>query len=760
MKKINFLKRGIHLAVSTAILLVVGISCDIFDTESDGADSDEQLPATSILDAFPQRNAMMMSSHEVSRKQNLPASTIYNVGSGIVGNGIHGVFEPMKEIGELVWEIYDYKHTESRFDEIDEKLNNLTDQISDLDTIIKDMGKTINYKIDELTAFYASTTLNTYISPIITAMSPGSRDGFMYWSNTASDFYKDSTRNKARMDDLKEYAQEYAKSIYNSSAMPVAIQGIHDQICPPSGTGNNVLRSFAISVIDKANGVVVDTTSAMNAYKMLESYFLIVVNYQFQAATVYMNAAKMFDTKGFGLDSIYWYKDFKPKIAAEIKVFQKEVDRLVVNLAEYRNQDRFVHDMQYSEMGIAPDRMFYHVLARSQFVSNLLSAAIGDSYPKVSGHIFVPTLYLTDSEKPIVMRVGNLIVDTTGVSIESVLPYTTWNKITVDKEEMMQCNPAYTWSVFHFAVPNPEQDWPASPIELQLVDDPKTTEPWSSTPWVHSKPINGEVTPLFFNPADANKRSAAKTDDCHFQFGYFAGAWQWGDLYLSNSQMNSSWHKITKTEDYYFDFNGFNNDLYKNFGYFALTSVPFAATNSTYNEFTKEEGISFTHQDNKTGSLVATGKTTTAKRYYIIADGHYAKVKTGAHLPTYNGGIKAFATYNVYYGMKGADGDFITVNIGSKRKIVKELFHVGIGGMELVQHEEVTMKDDIVGKKWTSQKGKTNQGFGSVTLSKSTEYEPGIQYYYQTVDLNKAVSANVSLTTGYQFVYEGYNDLK
>jgi len=763
MRKPNPFKLIIQVGITLVIFLVISFSCkrEMSEPLADESDPGAPLPTSILPDAFPHRKVMLMSSMEVAGKQNFPASSIYNVGSEIFKEGAD-IFEPLGEIGGLICEVMEYKKTESRFDDIDNKLDKLSSQIDMLQTNIVDMENRLIKNMDHLSSYISQGNINNHSAPIRLMMKTGDIHEFGYWTNTAANYSKDTANPilKGKMEDLKANAQDFVDRIWNcddNSSLRMAILNLYSDLCPPVGGKNDqALNIYVQKIIDDYKGLVVDTTSAMATYQMLEGYFLTVVSYQFQAATVYMNAANMKDSNGtLGYASTFWENDFVPAIEEELVQFRNAVDMLVVNMAEYRNIDRFSNDMQYSEMGIAPDKLFYHVLARSQFVSNLLSAAIGSSYPIVSGHILVPTRYLTDPEKPIFLRAGNAIVDTTGESIESVLPYTTWKKIKVGDDEMMQCNPDYNWSVFHFSVPNSLVDGSNSPIALQVVDDPKTTAPWSSTPWVHSKPITGEVAPLFYNPADINFFSGAKTETNNFQFGYFSGIWQWGDLYLSNSQKDALWHKITKTEDYYFDFNGFNSHLF-NQGFNVKASVPFAGTSSKHNYFTIEKGISFTHQDNKTGSLVATGETTTAKEYYMIVDGHYATVKTGSSLPRTNGALKAYASCNVYYGMKGSKGDFITVNIGTKRKVVNEKF-AKQGQIAPVYLEEVIMNNDILGQKWVSQKGITNQGSGSAMLKKDTEYEPGFQYYYEANTLGSKKTASISLTTGYQFVYEGYD---
>jgi len=749
--------KTVRIAICLLGILILGFSCRRELTEPVTVDDDPGLPLSAHItpNAFPQREIQLFVPEEISGKQNFQAASIYNVGSGLVASGTSGVTQAMKEIGGLVYEISNFKQSKARFDLINSDLLKLQNQVAELNADILTKGATIDYSVEDFNRFLKTNYINTYVAPVIDAMKSETKSDFMYWANTASAYYADSTNSAkiSKMLELKDFAPNFASANYLSSSLPYAIKNVHDQISPPGGNGTQALRAFAMDLIRKGmNGVVHDSIGAMNAYQMLEDYFLMVVNYQLQAAAVYMNAAKMYDTKGQGLASSWWKETFAPTIADEITRFQWAVDFMVVNLSEYRNQDQFMRDMKYSDSGIAPPGMFYHVLARSQYVSNLLSAAVGNPYPILSGHILVPTRYLTNPKNPIVLKAGNVIANSTGDSIQSMLPYTCWDRNSAGQ---MECNPAFMWSVYHFAVPNPGPEWLPSAVPLRVTDDPITDNTWSAVPWLHSKPIVGEVTPYYYNTEKAGQSSLTRTDSNNFLFGYFAGAWQWGDLYLSNSKIDTSFQKITSPK-YWFDFKNLNDEIFQN-GYDLKLIVPFIFTTDDYKA---QKGIAFSNHYDKSGALVATGTTTTTatSESYIIVDGNFTKVKTGALLNVGFGGMKAFAAYNVCYGMAGSGGDFITVNIGSKRKIVSETFQIGMK-WKWVDYVEAAMNGDMVNKKWKSQKGVTNQGFGSVVLEPNKTYEPGIQYYYETENMKSRKTANISFTTSIQFVYEGFNGI-
>ncbi|MGV8125192.1 MAG: hypothetical protein AB2L14_36050 [Candidatus Xenobiia bacterium LiM19] len=72
----------------------------------------------------------------------------------------------------------------------------------------------------------------------------------------------------------------------------------------------------------------------------------------------------------------YLNSTFKPELYQEVVNFNKALDYLVMNPADYRNQSQFNSDNKTQDQGLAEDTVYLQVLARSRFVS----AEILDSF--------------------------------------------------------------------------------------------------------------------------------------------------------------------------------------------------------------------------------------------------------------------------------------------------------------------------------------------------------------------------------------------
>jgi hypothetical protein len=176
----------------------------------------------------------------------------------------------------------------------------------------------------------------------------------------------------------------------------------------------------------------------------------------------------------------------------------------------------------------------------------------------------------------------------------------------------------------------------------------------------------------------------------------------------------------------------------------------FAVTDKYGNLYYQTSGVTFSNVNQMTGDLLMKSTLNNfalTNYYFIVADGNYISLTT-APAPPYYGGLKAYAMYDVCYGMAGFGGSDITVYIGTNRSF-------------LIRYPQyvVDMGSDLVGINWHNQQGVWNHGFGTVDLTPGNSYEPGIQYYYQTYNLPILSPASIELSTGLQFVYTGWGKL-
>jgi hypothetical protein len=702
------------------------------------------VPPTPAPPAFSDPKLKLMSDEEIANQRSFPGHILYKFGSGLAGGEGEGggdILDPFKEVGGLIWEVYDYEHTESEFSQIDDKLTALSTQVSELDSTLYQMGNQLNIIESEIAILTADLTTGQFLVPfsdITTAMDSGTYNGLIYYSKVGKKYQSDSTNpvNIANMNLAKSKAPVFANNIYNQSgsAMISDIDEIKKTLVDYQS-----LRNYVAALIPYCKGQITNSTHAMQAYLMVESYFLTAVNYQFQAATAMVNAANFLDSTAVpaGLAQQFLDADFTPYIKDEIPEFLSSVDFLVANLSEYRDTVRFKKDMASSQVGLVQDSLFYHSLARAQFLSNLLYESVGVTPPVISGHIMIPGKYAPNggsSPTSISVTIGSGTISANISSFQSILPYPCWNSEN-------NCTPDNSWNTYRFV--SPDTVWANITQPVSVVDHGTT-----ATPWVHYAPITGNVTPLWYNPENPSQTSTAKNTSCTMQFGYFSANWQWGYLFLTNSPLSGNgWTTTSATGPFYF--RPYNKGL-SNSGTADQAFVPFAGTSNDFDNLTfvtnngtaqKGNPISFSSPLQTAGSMTASGTTTPTKHFQVIVSNHCTNITVSKGSVINPGPVQAWASYSVFYGMGNSSEVDLTVNIGTS------LISDGI--------EMYCVGGDVVSTNWHDMMGQTNKGFGWNQNLTGTTYKPGVQYYYQTADLNSAVPVNITLNTNYQIVYMG-----
>jgi len=610
-------KKIIHSSLLILMMVLVIFSCRKDDPIPDPVDPGPGDPAKPVV--FVNKPLNILSDYEKSKKLNFPGNTIHKLGTGLVGEIGHAIWEGISVVGEVVWEAYDYHHTESRFDDIDEQLDEVQDQIADLENTIKDMSNYLHISFDDLNSFIYSGSLNTQIGYVKTAMDSASMDGLMYYPKTGR-LYQADTNNpdlRYKMQMLSAYAPTWATTVYHNqgdNSMKNIIIQMQQDLCPPLGTGDNALHAYAKRVIELCEGKISDSNSAMNAYLLFESYFLTVINYQFQAATVYINAANMIDTTG-QLASDFWETYMNGIIPGEVDVFLENVDYLTINLSEYRTNLRFTHDMQYAAAGLAPEKQFQHVYARSQFLANLLYAASGKQHPVISGHIVIPNKYAAEaatSPDELSLQIGGKTITSAATVLPSMIPYPIWS-VSATCGDAVDCAPDNKWNLFRFN--DYDTNWTCTPQTIQI------TENGPNLPWPHQTEIIGTFTPLYYNPMDPSQSSVTRTSTCTFQFAYFSANWQWG--FLQYRYNPTAWDEVnySSSSNAYFDMEHYD-DRFDNEKILPVPGALRWEKASGSSSFSGPKAIPDITYDRTFGSLSSHGllQSSTSKAYKCIVD--------------------------------------------------------------------------------------------------------------------------------------------
>jgi len=271
----------------------------------------------------------------------------------------------------------------------------------------------------------------------------------------------------------------------------------------------------------------------MNASLLLESYFMQIINNQFQCMLVWANACNYIDTTGYQAN-LYWEGTFRSNIRSEIEAYLKTTEYLALNLLDYRNQSSFDGDFDYMQYGLAPNVHFREMLARSQFLANLLYDGLGVDYPVMCGSVIVPSKYNTAMATPdpsITISINGSPITPTANTMASRYPYTYWSQ-----GENPECAPDNMWRSYRFGkVSENGNGWTSTEYEISLVDDipAGNNMVMYGQPWSHFATPKGKITALWYNPQNPSETSTTQTDSTFIQFAYFAARWNWGYSLLS-----------------------------------------------------------------------------------------------------------------------------------------------------------------------------------------------------------------------------------
>jgi hypothetical protein len=682
-------------------------------------------------DVFTNKPLHIMSDYEVKHSQDFVAHKIRLLGHGLAGDETEPD-NPYAEAAKMLWEIQDYENTKMEFANINNGLSKLSGQVAQLQQSITDLGQQLSLDVSELEEIITSIAMNTYFTQIKGLMDSTTHDGLLYYSSEAAK-YKAGKITKDVMNTDTALLRDFCHSIYY--AQPGAT--VHDWseqlnalICPSSG-GANALITYANVIIKTATSKgYTDSASMMNLFMLMESYFMQVVNKQFQCVNLWSNACNYFFPTS-GQANAYYTGTFRANIIQEVAAYLSVVEYLMANLSEYRNQQRFQYDMNFANNGLAPDNVFLHVMARAQFIANLVYDALGLPYPVMCGHILIPCNYGEGNPThgpniSVTVYRGSTpeTIQHKDTTITSQLPYTYWNVA-----DQSTCYHDNNWASYRFGkLGLAHLDWPTSPCAIKVIDNGN-----ANTPWVHYADIKGNVTPMYYNPQNPSQKSTTKNSTCTIPFAFFSANWQWGFLRLTNS--TAYWRKIGNN----FDIHHFYNILY------TPSTTPFCGTTDGGGMFYQHCGAAaFSYPNMTPGIMQMTGPLVKTDHYYMCADDYYCNVTT-TDVPEVNGSMVVWGSFQVNHTFQTQHGDDIWVFMG-----------VGLSCND--PYGNYTVGWDVVNSTYHNLRNWAS-GFGaSGNLQTNHGYQPGVQYYFQTYNVGN-INGGIALNTQMQVVYGGYYQL-
>ncbi|MEI6682610.1 MAG: hypothetical protein WCO44_08280 [Bacteroidota bacterium] len=726
-------RRVLSCALAMMILAVMAGSCrkDCSTTYIPANHS----TSTSTPEAFSGNSLQMISDYEMTHNMAFPGGVMHSASAGLVQGTASG--SGFKMIGFLMNKILNFKrkqHINNEFQDIDNALSIIQAQIATLDSNNVHFQQVLIKKVDMMTTLLTQFNLNQDITNIHTEYNITNNNYFGFYRNIATQWEQDTTSAYliTQMHEAAKSAPTWASNIINdkgSKSMLSTIQEMHDALIPTlPGTTTNALKAYATQLIDNLSLAhttkVLDTQDALNLYCLLETYFITIMNYEYQAATVYSNACKVVDSTGVNRSDSIFKVQFGNQVVDQIKVFLKVVDYMVVNVAEYRDAARFQRDMRTEDMGIASDTVFGPALGRAQLVANLLCASVGKPYPVMNAVITTPRYY-GNGAGPVTLSFAGRTATTNAVNWTSQLPCTRWTDST--------CTSSNEWTINRLGTPG-IADPPGLSGYLPVSIQNAWWNPWT-TP-------SGHVQVYYYSPQNPTDKSVVQDSVHSVGLAFVACNWPWGTMYVDKAPAKSASYPG------YFSYYTFESGLMD----WPMFPTPSTVSEKAWMGATGE--LQLLHDGTFTTSSGCRiqnwqGTMSQAKYKYLMADGHWKNVKVGTALPAYNPGVQAWVTCSVLYTMKGTGKKtFLTLYAGT-------LHHNHFNA-------ETTywIGSEVISSQIQNQAGVTKIVFGNTALTAGTDYQPGISYCYETNDVPSAgVSGMINLTSSYQVVYGGFYDV-
>ncbi len=280
--------------------------------------------------------------------------------------------------------------------------------------------------------------------------------------------------------------------------------------------------------------------NVMNAYLLLEKYFLMLYSEQLKGLIIYANCDLVNNDPNGSLFKNYLVSTFKPEFQKEVAAFLHAAEYLVLNLADYRTLSQFNSDNQYLSQGIARDSVYYQTLARAHFVSAVLLNSVGWDAGGLYGNVITPLNY-TSSGNSLIQTAPSPLVNLSGspapgvmtqatASYQSIYPYPSWNMTS--KPPALSCD--NHWAVFDLS----NTGISSGQYTVTLNDNGSST-----TPWTHTSNQLGTTSVMYYCPNGDTKnyppQSSPSTTNT-LKFGFFSGRWNFGNEVFSNAPF-SNW---------------------------------------------------------------------------------------------------------------------------------------------------------------------------------------------------------------------------
>ena len=518
------------------VFICLGMITLIFTTTACRKNNSDPTPdpgtpdSLGITDPFSHEDYKFLTDDEIVKHKKFGGSLLYKVGIGVENATGENILPniPYSDGMKLIYNIYKYETKVTPFDSTDYELGQLSTQISELQNDILDLVGDLELTQTEILNAIAGLQTNNLINFIENAYDSATNTGLMYYSYNARLIQQgngimpiDTLQANAR----KFFVQRYHDASTTETDMTGNILSLNTYIMGGLNVynfNNSVLKRYADGVIlnSSGNALTKQDTNAMSSYRLLENYFLMLLNSQYKAFLVYGNAENAYDTV-YGPGIIRQYHDnyFKKFIIQEMKMFLNVVDYLSVNLVDYRSLDRFSAEMEYLSFGIKYDAACSPFIQRANLLNSMILHAVGAPTNDFYITMALPQKYCSTTALSWTFNMDSypLVLDNNG-SMESQYPYTYWNGNTCIADNIISFYRGSGGNI-------------SSGYLLKFADIGISNSTWHKQTGVS---MHANVPVCWINPNDLTKSSSIYSATYCLPFGSASLYWPWGYLFVND----------------------------------------------------------------------------------------------------------------------------------------------------------------------------------------------------------------------------------
>ena len=515
MKTKTLWKSVASVVMLLAMIMLVTVSCK---KNEDVTPPDPIVPPTPPPANLFGFTPNFLSNDEVVNGKKFGGSYMYSLGKSLIGE------DPVNPVSVFIKALAGIAHFEKEKKletAIEKAYKGMVSQLNVINADIAALAKELAISETAIIAEMEALSSQQYCVKVTAGFDSAASTGLRFYSKNGA-MIENNAPGALAISYLQTQLQTEFMTNTNIINITNNVIGIYDAIVPATGSfKDSDLKTFCDKIIlNQGNSKTQSPATAMAYYRLLENYFLMITQYQYEALIIRGNYLVEQDSVNGKISfNQYVTGEFQPYLKAELKMFLTAVDYLSINLVDYRNSATFNSDIvDYYYYGIKPDAICRNFIARANMVNSLMIAGLGIPASNFYITMALPTQY---ASYPLNWTLNGIAYTTAldnGGSLLSQYPYTYWIGSTCEVDNHINFNRGEC-----------------------IIDVTNSSVPITITngTWKRSLPPSGNAVLQYYNPADITaKPQSTWSSEYSLPFGSVSLCWPWGYLYLNDNNYN------------------------------------------------------------------------------------------------------------------------------------------------------------------------------------------------------------------------------